>query len=65
MLTNEQKLILEKYNISYELTMSTNEILEIIDEEMLKYLDKNYEPTPEYLELEKLYDNIYDSNFEK
>ena len=40
MLTNEQKLILKKYNISYE-------------------------PTPEYLELEKLYDNIYDSNFEK
>ena len=61
MITKKQMEILKKYNIKYE-NKSINELLELLDEEMLKYLDKNYEPTPQYLELEKLYDTIYDNN---
>jgi hypothetical protein len=63
MLSNEQINILKKYNIPYE-NKSIKEILDLLDEEMLKYLNKEYNPTPKYIELEKLYDNIFDNDKE-
>lgn len=64
MLKKEQIDILEKYNIEYK-NKSIKEILEILDEEMLKYMDKNYNPTPDYMVLERLYDSIYDIETKK
>jgi hypothetical protein len=61
MLSNEQIDILKKYNIPYK-NKSIKEILDFLDEEMLKYLDKDYNPTSKYIELEKLYDSIFDNN---
>lgn len=60
MLSNEQIDILKKYNIPYK-NKSIKEILDFLDEEMLKYLDKDYNPTSKYIELEKLYDSIFDN----
>jgi hypothetical protein len=61
MLSNEQIDILKKYNIPYK-NKSIKEILDFLDEEMLKYLDKDYNPTSKYIEPEKLYDSIFDNN---
>lgn len=61
MLTEEQKELLKKYNIQFE-DVSINKLLESLDEEMLRHLDKDYEPTAIYLQLEKLYDSILDIN---
>lgn len=51
--------ILEKYNIDYK-NKSIVELLDFLDEEMLKYFDKDYNPTPQYRELQRLYDELYD-----
>lgn len=58
-LTDEQIKILEKYNIDYKVD-SVDDLLINIDLIMTKYLDKNDEPTKDYMVLEKLYDEVYD-----
>ena len=61
-LTKKQKEILDKYNISYEVD-NVNDLLINIDYVMTDYLDEKDEPTDNFRELEKLYDEIYDDNY--
>lgn len=58
-LTEKQIELLKKYNIDYKVD-SVDDLLINIDLIMTKYLDKNDEPTKDYMVLEKLYDEVYD-----
>lgn len=58
-LTEKQIELLKKYNVNYKVD-SVNDLLINIDLIMTKYLDKNAEPTKDYMVLEKLYDEVYD-----
>ena len=60
-LTEDQIKILEKYNINYNFK-TIEELLRNMDLVRTDYLDDNDEPTKEYLLLEKLYDEIYNTN---
>lgn len=60
-LTEDQIKILEKYNINYNFK-TIEELFRNIDLIMTDYLDDNDESTKEYLLLEKLYDEIYNTN---
>lgn len=60
-LTEDQIKILEKYNINYNFK-TIEELFRNIDLVMTDYLDDNDEPTKEYLLLEKLYDEMYNTN---
>lgn len=60
-LKEEQKEILDKYNIDYKVD-SLRDLLINIDWVMTDYLDKNNEPTEDFLVLQKLYDEILDAN---
>ena len=60
-LTEDQIKILEKYNINYNFK-TIEELLRNMDLVMTDYLDDNDESTKEYLLLEKLYDEIYNTN---
>ena len=53
-----KKDIMKKYNINYD-TDKINELLENIDWAMTDYVDKNDEPTKDFLLIEELYDQIY------
>ena len=57
-ITKKQKDIMKKYNINYD-TDKINELLENIDWAMTDYIDKNDEPTKDFLLIEELYDQIY------
>jgi len=58
-LTEKQIELLEKYNVNYEVD-NIDSLLINVDLVMTDYLDKNDEPTKDFLILEKLYDEIYD-----
>lgn len=58
-LTEKQIELLKKYNVDYKVD-SVDDLLINIDLIMTKYLDKNAEPTKDYMVLEKLYDEVYD-----
>jgi|GEM_PF-3386240 hypothetical protein len=58
-LTEKQIELLKKYNVDYKVD-SVDDLLINIDLIMTKYLDKNAEPTKNYMVLEKLYDEVYD-----
>lgn len=58
-LTEKQIELLKKYNVDYKID-SVDDLLINIDLIMTKYLDKNAEPTKDYMVLEKLYDEVYD-----
>lgn len=66
----ESKKILDKYpNINYKKYLdleptakNINELLEPIDETMIRYRDRNDEPLEEWLELERVYDEIFYDN---
>lgn len=60
-ITKKQKDIMKKYNINYD-TDKINELLENIDCAMTDYIDKNDEPTKDFLLIEELYDQIYNQN---
>ena len=57
-LTEKQIELLKKYNVDYKVD-SVDDLLINIDLIMTKYLDKNAEPTKDYMVLEKLYDEVY------
>ena len=59
-LKKEQKEILNKYNIDYNVD-TLNELLINIDFVMDDYLDNDNNPTEDFKILEKLYDEIYDA----
>lgn len=62
-ITEEQKSILKKYNISYENFIDIDDLLDKIDEVMMdNYLDEDDEPLPDFLILQKVYDGIYYNN---
>ena len=61
-ISDKSKKILEKYNIDYKQYDNVDDLLCTIDEEELKFYDKNQEPLKEYFELEKVYDEIFDNN---
>lgn len=61
----KQNLILKKYNIDYLKYKEINDLLDEINDIMVSYVDKNDEPLKEFLELEKVYDEIYYSNLEE
>lgn len=58
-LTEKQIELLKKYNVDYKVD-SVADLLINIDLIMTKYLDKNAEPTKDYMVLEELYDEVYD-----
>ena len=57
-LTKEQKEILDKYNIDYNVT-TKKELLINIDMEITAQTDKDFKPTEDSRILERLYDEIY------
>ncbi len=59
-LTEKQIKLLKKYEVNYKVEDIDNLLINI-DLIMTKYLDENDEPTEDFLILEKLYDEIYDS----
>ncbi len=61
-LTDEQKKILDKYSIEYAKFDEVNDLLDSINDTMLTFVDNNDEPLPQFIELENLYDSIYNSN---
>lgn len=61
-LTDEQKKILDKYLIEYAKFDEVNDLLDSINDTMLTFVDNNDEPLPQFIELENLYDSIYNSN---
>ncbi len=61
-LTDEQKKILDKYSIEYAKFNEVNDLLDSINDTMLTFVDNNDEPLPQFIELENLYDSIYNSN---
>lgn len=62
-LKKEQEELLKKYNINLSDYSNIQELLMAIDDEMTDYLDENDEPLPEFLELQKLYDEIYGQKY--
>lgn len=63
-LLDKQIEILNKYNINYKECEDISDLLELLNDEMISYVDEDDEPLPEFLELEKVYDEIYDQNTE-
>lgn len=63
-LLDKQIEILNKYNINYKECEDISDLLELLNDEMVSYVDEDDEPLPEFLELEKIYDEIYDQNKE-
>lgn len=61
-LSEEQIKILNKYKIDHESCEDISELLDIINDTMVSYIDDNDEPTKEFLELQKVYDSIYENN---
>ena len=51
-----------KENVSFSDSDKINELLENIDWAMTDYVDKNDEPTKDFLLIEELYDQIYNQN---
>lgn len=63
-LNEKQKEILRKYNIDYLKYKEINELLDEINDKMISYVDYKDEPLEEFLELEKVYDEIFYQNEE-
>ena len=61
-ISEEQKMILKKYNIDPDVYDKLDDLLFEIDDEMTIHVDKNDEPLKEFKELEKVYDEIYTNN---
>lgn len=61
-LPDEQKQILAKYKIDYSKCENISDLLDLINETMISFVDENDEPTNEFLELQKVYDAIYKAN---
>lgn len=62
-LKKEQIKILDKYNINYKVD-NLRELLINIDYVMTEYVDEQDEPLEQFLELERVYDEIYFANKE-
>lgn len=63
-LNEKQKEILRKYNIDYLKYKEINELLDEINDKMISYVDYKDEPLEEFIELEKVYDEIFYQNEE-
>lgn len=63
-LNKEQIKILEKYNINYKVD-SLRELLINIDYVMTEYVDEQDEPLEQFLELERVCNEIYFENKEE
>lgn len=61
-INESDKKILEKYKIDYNKYEELNDLLIELNDVMISYRDENDEPLSEWLELEKVYDRIYDLN---
>lgn len=64
-ITEKQKQILKKYRIDVENYSTLRELLLEIDDEMTSHVDENDEPLSEFLELEKVYDEIFSQNYSR
>lgn len=62
-LKKAQIKILDKYNINYKVD-NLRELLINIDYVMTEYVDEQDEPLEQFLELERVYDEIYFANKE-
>jgi len=60
-LTQEQIELCEKYNIDHDVK-SIGELLTNIDDVMTDYLDERDDPTDDFRIIERLYDEVYDTN---
>lgn len=63
-INSRQIEILKKYKIDYLKYNELNDLLDVINDIMVSYVDENDEPLREFIELEKLYDEIYYANEE-
>lgn len=61
-LNENQKKFLNKYKIDYKKYHEINDLLDEINDIMVSFVDEEDEPLPEFIELEDLYDSIYDLN---
>lgn len=61
-LSDEQIKVLNKYNIDYKKCEDISDLLDILNDEMVSHVDDKDEPTEEFLELQKVYDSIYENN---
>jgi len=64
-LSDEQIKILNKYNIDYKKCEDISDLLDILNDKMILYVDDKDEPTEEFLKLQKVYDSIYETNKNK
>ena len=62
MVTQKQKQVLSKYKIDSDSFETKRNLLIEIDSIMTDFVDEFDEPLEEFLELEKLYDEIYMQN---
>ena len=60
-ITEEQKKILDKYNVNYNYN-NVEDFLTELFAIMNDYIDENDNPKKEYKELEKVYYEIYNQN---
>ncbi|MDO5015305.1 MAG: hypothetical protein Q4E28_05070 [Clostridia bacterium] len=69
-ISEQSKKILDKYpNINYKKYLglspsakNLNDLLDVIDETMVDYRDEQDEPLEQFLELERVYDEIFCDN---
>jgi len=60
--SQEDKDTLTSYKIEVDNYRTLSDLLDIIDEVMVSYVDEQDEPLEDFLILEKIYDRIYDAN---
>lgn len=61
-ITQDQIKILKKYKIDYTKYDDISDLLDIINDKMVSYINENDEPTDEFIELQNIYDSIYINN---
>ena len=62
MITNKQRGLLTEYDINPDEFTSITELLIKINSVMVDFIDEDDEPLDEFLELERVYDQIYAQN---
>jgi len=60
--SQEDKDTLTSYKIEVDNYRTLSDLLDIIDEVMVSFVDEQDEPLEDFLILEKIYDRIYDAN---
>lgn len=59
---NSKEILQNKYKINADKFDEINDLLDELNDIMVSFVDENDEPLPEFFELEKIYDEIYNIN---